>query len=184
VGWGSLQDRFERTTLGRVLISAFLIVTLVTILTANLPASRLQDLLLRADHPYLYGVALDQNWGVFSPDPRRETIDISARVTFADGSHVTWHVPRRNAVIGEYSDYRWLKWPEYVVQPAYETLWRPAALYVARKYATSTHRPIRVELMNRWYELQPPGRAKTQPLISHRTFYTTQVTEQDLRGKS
>src|SRR5213592_968446 len=97
-GLSSLQERVERTTVGRIVISAFLVLTLITLVTANLPPSRLQDLLLSAEHPYLYGIALDQDWGVFAPDPRRETIDFTARVTFADGSQAIWKVPRRNPV--------------------------------------------------------------------------------------
>jgi len=49
----SRQQRFERSPGGRLLISLFVILTLVTILTANLPASHLQSLLMKADHPFL-----------------------------------------------------------------------------------------------------------------------------------
>lgn len=182
VGWRSLQDRFERTRLGRLLISVFLLVTLVALLTANLPPSRLQDLLLSADHPYLYGVALDQSWEVFAPDPRRETIEVTALVTYADGSHATWRVPRRNPVVGEYTDYRWLKWAEFVISPAYPELLKPVALYVARKLATSTHRPTQVSLTNRWYTLEPPGQISDHPFVHKRTLYTTRITEAMLKS--
>jgi hypothetical protein len=72
----SLQERFESTPLGRIVISIFLLVTFVALLTANLPESRLQELLLKADHPYVYGLGLDQAWGVFAPDPRSQTINV------------------------------------------------------------------------------------------------------------
>ena len=116
-----------------MVISLFVLATLVTILTANLPPSRLQVDLLKADHPYLYGADLEQNWGVFAPDPRQQTVDVLALVTFADGSTETWQVPRRNPVVGEYIDYRWLKWTEWVVSPAYPELAKPTALYAARR---------------------------------------------------
>jgi hypothetical protein len=180
----SLQERFESSVPGRVVISLVLIATLITILTANLPASRLQDLLVSADHAYLYGAGLDQGWGVFAPEPRRETIDFTARVTFADGSQATWQVPKRNSVIGEYIDYRWLKWTEYVVSPAHTELSRPIALYVARKLATPQRRPVRVSLTNRWYQLDPPGDISDRPFFHDQTFFTTQITESDLRGQS
>jgi hypothetical protein len=181
---GPLQQRFESTAVGRTLISACLLVTLITLLTANLPASRLQGLLLSADHEYLYAAALDQAWGVFAPDPRRQTIHVTASVTYADGSQATWQVPTRDPVIGEYTDYRWLKWAEYLISPAYSDLWRPAALYVARTLSTPTRRPTKVTLINRWYDLPPPGQAQNQPLVSTQTFYTTRITEAMLRGKS
>ena len=183
MGWTSLQERFERTSVGRILISLFLIVTFVTLLTANLPESRLQSVLLDADRYYVYGAGLDESWGVFAPDPRREVIEVSARVAFADGSTKTFHVRKRDPVIGEYVDYRWLKWVEYVVSPASaDQLWKPAAAYFARKLATPSKRPVRVSLHERWYDLQPPGEIHGPILWQQRDFYTTAVTESMLRG--
>src|SRR5580765_7701726 len=119
----SLQERFESTTLGRVVISVFILAVFVALLTANLPVSRLQNLLTRADHHFVFALGFDQSWGVFAPDPRQQTIDVTAHVTFDDGSRATWHVPRRDPVVGEYTDYRWLKWAEYVVSPIHSDLW-------------------------------------------------------------
>jgi hypothetical protein len=179
-----LQQRFESTVLGRTVISACLLVTLITVLTANLPPSRLEGLLLSANHEYLYGAGLDQSWGVFAPDPRRQTIHVTAQVTYADGSQATWHVPTRDPVIGEYTDYRWLKWTEYLVSPADFNLWRPAAIYVARSLSTPTRRTTKVTLINQWYNLPPPGQAQQQPFVSTQPFYTTRITEAILRGQS
>jgi hypothetical protein len=181
VGWTSLQERVERTLPGRVVISAFVVITVLTVVIANMPPSRLQDLLISADHPYLYGVALDQSWEVFAPDPRRETINVLGRVTYADGSTATWRVHRRNPVIGEYTDYRWLKWAEFVISPSYDELWRPAALYVARHMATPTKRPTHVELVNRYTQLQQPGEIKGPPPVLENPIYSTDITEAMLR---
>lgn len=180
----SLQERFERSRTGRILISLFVIVTLVTVVTANLPASRLQEVLLKPDHPYLYGVGLDQTWGVFAPDPRQVTVDLRAQVMFADGSQETWQVPRRNNVVGEYLDYRWLKWAEWTVQPAYSNLYRPAAIYAARRLATRGRRPVRVSLIDRSHPISPPGQIPDVEPVGDRTFYTTPITEAMLRGTS
>jgi hypothetical protein len=180
MGWRSLQARFEESIAGRVVISAFIVITLLAVMTANLPTSRLQDLLLSAGHRYIYGTGLDQNWGVFSPDPRRVTIQVRADVTYADGSKTSWEIPRRNPVVGAYVDYRWLKWAEYVVSPEFiPTLDRPFALFVARRVSTPTHRPVRVALTNTWYDILAPG-AHQPRLVHHSTFFTTQITESDL----
>jgi hypothetical protein len=179
-----LRERFERSRAGRVLISLFVIVTLVTVLTANLPPSHLQDVLLRADHPYVYGLALDQDWTDFAPDPRQETVDVLARVTFADGSQETWHVPQGNRFVGEYVDYRWRKWAEWAVQPAYPELSRPVALYIARRLATPERRPVRVELIDRSHVISPPGQIPGLVPVTERTFFTTRITEAMLAGAS
>jgi hypothetical protein len=179
-----LQERLERSRAGRVLISLFILVTLVTVLTANLPPSRLQVDLLKADHPYLYATDLQQNWGVFAPDPRSQTVDVLAQVTFADGSTETWQVPRRNPVVGEYIDYRWLKWTEWLVSPAYPELSRPGALYVARRLATPERRPVKVTLIDRSHAIVPPGQPSGPTPSSDRAFYTTTITPAMLRGGS
>ena len=75
----SLQERFESTALGRIVISIFLLVTFVALLTANLPESRLQELLLKADHPLSTGWARP-GVGVSAPDPRSQTINVTADV--------------------------------------------------------------------------------------------------------
>lgn len=181
-GGSSLQDRFERTLLGRTLISIFLLVTMVILVTANLPTSRLQQLLLKADHPYLYGTGFDQSWSVFAPDPRDQTIDFTARVRYADGSRATWKVPTRDPVIGEYTDYRWLKWAEYVVSPIHTDLWKPIAVYVARRLASPMHRPAQVTLTNRWYSLFPPGQIPDHPFVHEQKLGTIQITDAMLKG--
>jgi hypothetical protein len=119
---------------------------------------------------------------VFAPDPRSQTINVTADVRFTDGSHATWHVPRRDPVIGEYTDYRWLKWAEYVVSPAHTELWKPIAVYVARQYATPSRRPTEVSLTNRWHDIAPPGQIPDQLFQHEQRFYTLQVTDQMLKG--
>jgi hypothetical protein len=179
----SLQERFESTTLGRVVISVFILAVFVALLTANLPVSRLQNLLTRADHQFVYALGFDQSWGVFAPDPRQQTIDVTAHITFEDGSKATWKVPRRDPVFGEYTDYRWLKWAEYVVSPIHSELWNPIAAYVARQYATPSHRPREVRLTNRAKLLVPPGqKTRDQLLVQERTIATVKITDQMLRG--
>ena len=179
----SLQERFERSRVGRVLISLFVLATLVTVLTANLPASRLQSVLLRADHPYLNAADLEQNWGVFAPDPRTQTVEVMARVQFADGSQETWQIPARDPVVGEYIDYRWRKWEEWVVSPSYAFLYRPGAIYAARRLATPERQPVRVGLIDRSHQITVPGQAATSlPGSTDHTYYTLKITPAMLQG--
>lgn len=179
-----MQERFARSRFGRVLISLFLLATLITLLTANLPASRLRTVLLKADHPYLNGIYMAQNWGVFAPDPRQQTVDVLARVTFADGSHGTWQIPARNPVVGEYIDYRWRKWEEWIASPAVPFLYRPGAIYAARRLATPERRPVQVALFDRSRPITPPGQTALPTPHGEHPFYTTRITEAMLRGES
>jgi hypothetical protein len=161
---------------GRIAISIFLIVTLITLLTANLPASYLQGKLLSADHWYLYGTGLDQGWGVFAPDPRRQTVGISAVVTFADGSQATWRPKRRDPVVGAYIDYRWIKWEEFAASIANSNLWQPVAVFAARRLATPTRRPVSVTLRNHSKDLYAPGEPVPPQTVHDQTLTTVRIT--------
>ena len=127
-------------------------------------------------HPVLYGLGVDQNWNVFAPDPRRNVLDLEARVKYADGSSDVWHVPRGNALIGTYWDYRWGKWMEYAAQNSNPVLWAPVAEYVARR--RRDRNPVFVTLVRRWYTLPPPGEVRTRPRWHSYAFYRFPVTNQ------
>ena len=181
----SFQERVERSRVGRALISLFVVVILLTILTANLPASHLENLLMRADHPVLNGLDFSQNWDVFAPDPRNQTVDIFARVSFANGTQETWHIPARNPVVGEYIDYRWRKWEEWVASPTnVAPIFRPGAIYIARSLATPERRPVRVVLIDRYHAITPPGQSSAAAEPTERTVYATNVTQAMLQGKT
>lgn len=151
-----LQHRIEGSATGRAALSAFIAVTLLTLLVIQLPNSHVRQKTLRLAQPYANAVGLDQDWAVFAPDPRRVVIGVEARVTFADGSSRLWEPPRSNSVIGPYWDYRWMKYMEIVRQDVRRQLWPDLAAYVAR-HERGSRRPVRVELTRRWYELFPPG---------------------------
>jgi hypothetical protein len=180
----SIRERFEASVAGRVLISLFALLTLVTIVTANLPASHLENLLMRADHPYFNAVDMSQDWGVFAPDPRSVTVHILARVTFADGSRQTWQIPARNAVVGEYIDYRWRKWEEWTAEGGYSFLYKPGAIYAARRVAAPGRVPVRVTLFDRSHPITPPGQPPNPLPPTTREFYTTKITPAMLSGAS
>jgi uncharacterized protein DUF5819 len=170
-----VQERVESSALGRVVISVLIVLVLVCVLTANLPRSELQHRLLSADHHMLYGLGLDQNWNLFAPDPRRQTIALEARIVYADGSREVWRPPSGGALVGAYWDYRWRKWYEQVTQSGTDAIWTDAARYVARTHAA--RRPVRVSLVSRWYDLPPPGHVSDAPVWHSRTFFTLPIAE-------
>jgi hypothetical protein len=172
VGWWRLQERFESTALGRAAISVFIAVSLAFVVAANLPHSRLRHDVLVPGQPYLNALGLDQNWDVFAPDPRRQVIDLVSRVTFSDGSVATWRLPYRGALVGAYSDYRWRKWLENSIADANRGLWRPFALWTARRAAAGGKRPVRVTLVRRFYNVLPPGTSPDRGPWKAFAYYT------------
>ena len=171
-----MQKRLESSPAGRMVITLFILVTLGGIVVWNLPDSELRQKGIRTYEPYMQALALDQNWAVFAPDPRRQVIDMEARIQYEDGTFATWTFPRGNPVFGEYWDYRWRKWLEYVIADARHELWRPAALLAARESRREKTVPVRVELIRRFYALTPPGVDAPPPRWQSFTYYQLKLT--------
>lgn len=155
----SLQERLESSRLGRLAISAFVATTVVAIAIVNLPDSRLQRTLVRADGPYVDALGLDQSWGVFAPDGRQSVIELVATVRYTDGSTAAWRLPEAGRLLGQYWDYRWRKWAENLITAADNgpAIWRPAALWIARQETRPGKWPAQVTLGARLYDLRAPG---------------------------
>jgi hypothetical protein len=153
-----LQERLESKPAGRLLISAFLVVTLAAVCATNLPESRLRRDALGPAKPFLNATGLDQDWRVFAPDPRQTSLRLEARVRYEDGGVATWRPPAGGDLVGAYWDYRWRKWLENAIQDANrKVLWNPAASFVAREMARPGDAPTSVTLIRRWQDLRPPG---------------------------
>jgi hypothetical protein len=171
-----VQQRLESSTAGRIAISVFVLFTVFSVAIWNLPTSEIKQKSLKVVRPYITFTSLDQNWGVFAPDARRTSIDILARVRYADGGGETLHLPRGNDVYAAYWDYRWWKWAESLYQDEQDQLWKPAALWFARKATTEGRQPTEVVLVRRWYDILPPGPGPSRGPWQERAFYTLTVT--------
>jgi hypothetical protein len=171
-----VQQRLESSTAGRIAISVFVLFTVFSVAIWNLPTSEIKQKSLKVVRPYITFTSLDQNWGVFAPDARRTSIDILARVRYADGGGGTLHLPRGNDVYAAYWDYRWWKWAESLYQDEQDQLWKPAALWFARKATTEGRQPTEVVLVRRWYDILPPGPGPSRGPWQERAFYTLTVT--------
>jgi hypothetical protein len=177
-----VQQRLESSVAGRLAISVFVAFTVFSVVVWNLPPSDVKQKSLKVVRPYVTATALEQNWGVFSPDPRRITIDIVARVHYADGAEETLNLPRGNDFYGGYWDYRWWKWAEWIRQNEQDELWKPAALWFARKASTGGREPTQVTLIRRWYELLPPGPGPSRGSWNEYAFYNLSITPSEGEG--
>jgi hypothetical protein len=177
VGRGSLQERFEGTPFGRVIISAFLVLTLFSVITANMYPSYLKNQFLRVAKPYVYVTGLDQGWDVFAPDPRRRTVALRAEIVYADGSRESWRIPSGGSLIGAYWDYRWRKWVELMLGGFNKSLEKPAAQWIARNQSDPNRTPVRIQLVERWYDIAPPGEKPNRTEWRQGRFYNLDLTK-------
>ncbi len=139
---------------GRIVVVTIVAVLAVWIVGPNLPAgpmrSEIDALWKPADE-----LGLSQDWGVFSPDPRNQSLDVRAIVRFDDGSAVIWDVPELDPIIGAYREYRWQKWQERVRLDASDALWEPTAEWIAEEHRRDGELPVEVVLVRRWRDHEP-----------------------------
>jgi hypothetical protein len=69
-------ERLEGSTAGRVLLSIFIGFVVLGIVVFDLPESTLKSTASKATEPVINALGLNQNWNVFAPDPRRQSIFI------------------------------------------------------------------------------------------------------------
>lgn len=157
----SVQERLESSTAGRVVISLFLLITVISLVVWNLPQSELKKQGLKPVRPYVNATGLDQNWGVFAPPPRQLVV-LEARIAYEDGVQRTWSLPRGGPVLDAYWDYRWRKYTEWARNDNRRYLWEPTAAWIARHERAQGRRPVTVVLSRRVTQLRPPGAGPSQ----------------------
>jgi hypothetical protein len=168
-----VQQRLESSRAGRAAISVFATVTVLCLVLWNLPDdSALQQESSRVVRPFMLASGLNQNWGVFAPDPRRDTLDFVARFVYADGTRGEMTIPQGGRLIGSYWDYRWRKWYEWVRTNSHDELWQPAAAWFAARAREGGKNPVRVTLVRRWYRSFPPGSGPSHGPWQEYAFYT------------
>jgi hypothetical protein len=174
-----VQERLESSDIGRALISAFLLVTLVVLFASNLPRlydSELKRQLSRVGTPYLRVTGADQSWSVFAPEPVSQNQDFKAVVAFEDGSKATWRPPQRDHFIGAFRNGRWSKWTEVVRKDAYGSdVFESTARYVVRVYEKRGRRPVSVTFVRGWQQIPPPGSGQPLPPWSEEAYYEYRV---------
>ncbi len=161
-----LSERIERSSVGQLVISAAIVLFLLVEVATNLPTSAITRELGQTPDKLARLMGVEQEWGVFAPNPRSQSLDLEATVTFADGSTATWHLPDGDQLTGALRYYRWRKWLERVRADDFREIWSPTAHWIASLYE---HRPSpvrEVALIRSFHEdaltgPQPPYRSFT-----------------------
>jgi hypothetical protein len=166
-----LLERLEGTRRGRVLISVLIVVLLGTVLVVNMPDSITKRALVHAAAPLADVIGLDQGWGVYAPEPRRQSTYLEARVLERDGSTHSYPVPMPIG-IGEYWDYRWQRYADTLLNgPDNRDRWAPYARWVAEQDRAAGGSPSVVTLVNISAVSQPPNApAPRTPWAEHAFF--------------
>lgn len=168
----SLSERFDRSAVGQVLVGALVVLVLLAEIGVHLPSSAVEREVSPTANRVIRLLAAEQAWGVFAPDPRGTSLQLEGRVTFADGSTATWHLPQGAALGENLRYYRWRKWLERVRSDDYEDIWDPTARWIASLYEGRRSPVARVELVRRFHENSILG---PQPPWQEFVYYTLEL---------
>jgi hypothetical protein len=161
-----LSERFERSSLGQLVVSVGIVLVLLSEVGTHLPPSALNRAVAPTAGQMVRVLASEQAWGVFAPNPRTTSLQVEGRVTFADGSTTIWTLPEGPNIGANLRYYRWRKWLERVRSDGYRELWEPTARWIASLYDDEPSPVVRVELVRRFHDNvvrgdQPPWREFT-----------------------
>jgi hypothetical protein len=96
--------------------------------------------------------AVEQQWGVFAPDPRSRSYRIEGRVTFEDGTTALWHLPEGARLGANLRYYRWRKWLERVRDDDLQEIWEPSARWIASLYDGYPSPVAEVQLVRMYHD--------------------------------
>jgi len=147
-----LHSQMVASRVGRWVTGVILAIGAVWIVLPNMPASPMRDRVDAVWAPAIE-IGLVQDWAVFSPNPRSQSLDVRAELELESGEVVVWDVPEFDPVVGAFRQYRWKKWQERVRLDARPDLWGPAVDWLRREYPDA----VRVTLIRRWIDHEPLG---------------------------
>lgn len=168
-----------RRRIGRLVLSLCLGAHLVSLLIWNLPASALRDRFVAWPARYFFPTGLWQHWGMFAPDPIRDTIALEAEARDARGMRHLYRFPAMAdvPVVQASLGYRHSKLSHNMV-PADAVAYREfAARHVLRALDLPTEAfPVEVDLIHKIWrsgtpdegpqdQMSPPERALLQKYL-------------------
>jgi hypothetical protein len=145
----ALHSRFGKLRIGIVIVFGSF-----WILAPNMPSSGVRNQLDSFWRP-AEEIGLVQDWGVFSPNPRSQSLDVRAHLEYDDGTTKIWDVPEFDAGFGAYRAYRWHKWQERIRLDNREIHWEPTAAWIAERNDRDGVEPARIILIRRWIDHEP-----------------------------
>jgi hypothetical protein len=162
-------ERFEASTVGRVVLTALMAVLAVAVLAWNLPAGPPRDAVRPSAAHVLYPIGLDQDWALFAPDPRAFSVGVYARVTYTDGRERRYVPPHNGYLLAPYRTYRWQKYVERLRADDFSSLWEPTARWIARDSGPGVRKVV---LVRTFRDVVVPGSGEDRVARGEYAFYT------------
>ena len=170
-----LSERFERSSLGQLIVSVGIVLVMLCEVGTHLPESAVYRAVGPSANQMVRVLASEQAWGVFAPNPRPTSLQVEGRVTFADGSTTVWTLPEGSNLGANLRYYRWRKWLERIRSDSYRDIWEPTARWIASLYDDQESPVVRVDLVRRFHDNVLTGE---QPPWREYTYFTLDLEEE------
>jgi len=151
----TLQQRFEESRLGEVVISALVILMVVVGVAWNLPDSPIKRTLTPIVGPVGSAAHINQIWALFAPAVSKRTETVEVHVTMADGAVRVWSLQPNDRAIGGFASTHWMRLLNLAVK---KPEIRPGiARWAAREATGPSERAVAVAMVLRVQNLPAPG---------------------------
>lgn len=148
----TLQQRFEESRVGKVVISGLVTVIVLVGVMWNVPDSPISRSLVPLVEPVAAPAGLDQDWRMYgTPNKRLELIEV--QVTMANGEIRVWTMQPGGRGVGWWD--RWIIMRHAVM--ADSSLRPQVARWVVREVTEPTERAVGVTVIFRTENLSQPG---------------------------
>ncbi len=150
--FSTLQQRFEESRVGKVVISGLVAVMVLVAVVWNVPDSPIRRSLLPLVEPVAAPAGLDQYWAMYaSPSRRVEAVEVHVRM--ANGETRVWTMQPGERGVGWWD--RWIMLRRAVMVDA--SVRPQIARWVAREVTGPNERAAAVAVVLRTETLSPPG---------------------------
>ena len=164
----ALSERFEKSFLGEVLISALVTTALIVAVVWNLPDSEIKSAAQPALNPLAVVSGTEQIWQMYAPDPIQRTEILEVHVTMADGSDRVWSFTQGDRLLGPFHWYHWQKLKEQAIrEPGIRA---GLAMWVVRHLTMPGDRAVHVQMLFRSKQLVAPGKANTAGFVTESLY--------------
>jgi hypothetical protein len=167
------------------IISLFILFHILTMVLWVTPPFPMYWSILPPFRQYICVIGFWNTWTMFC-HPKTWNLYLTANVTLADGTIITWDFPRMEKLDywtrAQKEHYR--KWAhEYINEEEYKFAWPEACRFIARNLPEGTARPVSTQLVRHWTWIQPPpGAGQPQPKGEYEyAFYTYNYEPEDLK---
>ncbi|MGH3561017.1 MAG: hypothetical protein ACRDTN_04240 [Mycobacterium sp.] len=166
IQFSKIQQSFEESKLGEIVISGLVALFLTTSVIWNMPPdSAIRSALVPLVTPIGQATGLSQNLAPFAPDPVSTNDSLEVHVIMADGTSRVWKLepPGR----GLKRQFGWKHYRQFSYRLIEEPDVRPAYLHwVVRKLTGPGERAVRVELIDKREQMLPPNAQGPRTIIA------------------